>query len=77
MPKIVSLVPLSAQDAAAVRCVDPSVELVEAGSMFQGEYAQTWPVATIARYVSGSGQGTRAERDALLDSAEIVISTLR
>jgi phosphoglycerate dehydrogenase-like enzyme len=64
---------LSATQVAAIRGIDPSVALTEAGAWFEGEYAQTWPPATVARYVLGTGRGTPAERDALLAPAEIVL----
>lgn len=72
--KIVSLVALPAADSARIRAEFPEAELLEAGGWFDGEYAETWPAATIGRYVAGTGQGTRAERDALLMSADIVIA---
>jgi len=73
MPNIVSLVPLSAAQASAIRAVDARVQLFEAGHWFADEYADTWPAAAVARYVSGRGHGSRQERDALLDQAEIVL----
>jgi phosphoglycerate dehydrogenase-like enzyme len=77
MPKIVSLVHLPAHDAAAIREADARVQLIDAGGWFNGEYAQTWPTATVARYVQAdgqnNGQGSRSERDAILAEAEIVI----
>lgn len=72
--KIVSLVTLPSADAARIRAEFPEAELLEAGGWFDGEYAQTWPAATVGRYVAGRGQGTRAERDALLASADVVIA---
>jgi phosphoglycerate dehydrogenase-like enzyme len=72
--KIVSLVPLPTADATRIRTEFPQAELLDAGGWFDGEYARTWPAATIRRYVAGQGQGTRAERDALLASADIVIA---
>jgi len=74
MPDIVSLVSLSADDASAIRAIDTHLGLVECGSWFDGEYAQSWPAATIARYVTGTGHGTQAERDRVLAAAEIVIA---
>ncbi len=73
MPEILSLVALSETDAHAIREVDVGVRLIEAGGWFDGEFADTWPAATVARYVSGAGRGSRAQRDRLLASAEIVI----
>ncbi len=73
MPEILSLVPLSETEARAVRATDVSVRLVEAGGWFDGEFADTWSAATVARYVSGAGRGSRAERDRLLARAQIVV----
>ena len=73
MPKIVSLVKLAPGGASAIRGVDTSVELIEAGGWFEGEYVQSWPAETIVRYVRGSGRGTRTERDAILAPAEIIL----
>ena len=73
MPNIVSLVRITPSQATAIRALAPSMELIEAGEVFQGEYAQTWPPATVARYVSGSGHGTPDQRDAILAAAEIVL----
>lgn len=73
MANIVSLVKLNPEGVSAIHDVDPSVELVEAGGWFEGEYADSWPAETINRYVRGTGHGTRVERDRILESAEIII----
>ena len=72
--RIVSLIRLSPADASRIRAVDGTLELVEAGGWFDGEYAQTWPAATTQRYVSSPGQGSRQERDAMLAGAQIVLA---
>ena len=54
MTNIVSLVGLSQDEAHAIRSIDTGVDLIEAGGAFNGEYAQTWPAATAARYVRGN-----------------------
>lgn len=74
MTNIVSLVGLSQDEADAIRAIDPAITLIEAAGAFNGEYAQTWPAATAARYVRGNGKGTQAERDAILAEAEIVLA---
>lgn len=71
---IVSLVALDAGSAERIRAVDSRVRLVEAGGWFSGEYRDTWAEATAGRYVDGAGHGTRAERDALLASADVAIA---
>lgn len=72
--RIVSLIGLSAEDAGRIRAVDDSLELVEAGGWFDGEYAETWPPATAQRYVASGGRGTRPERDRMLASAQVVLA---
>ena len=71
--KIVSLVGMSADDVQRITQLDPSIELVDAAGWFDGEFAQTWPAATVSRYVAGKGRSDRAGRDALLADAEVVI----
>ena len=73
MTRIVSLVELSPADARLIRAVDARVDLVEAGGYFDGEYDGSWPDTTVRRYVRGDGRGSRAERDAMLAEAEIVL----
>ncbi|MBT6276993.1 MAG: D-2-hydroxyacid dehydrogenase [Chromatiales bacterium] len=73
MPNIVSLIALSEQDIATIKGVDPSIRFTNLGGWFQDEYAETWPPATVARYVPGAGSGTREERDALLAEADIIL----
>lgn len=72
--RIVSLIGLTPEEAASIRAVDASVDLVEAGGDFDGEYRETWSSATSERYVASEGRGTREERDALLAGAEVVIA---
>lgn len=74
MTNIVSLVGLSQDEADSIRSIDTGITLIEAGGAFDGEYAQTWPAATAARYVRGKGKGTQAERDAILAEADIVLA---
>ncbi|MEM7404935.1 MAG: D-2-hydroxyacid dehydrogenase [Pseudomonadota bacterium] len=71
--KIVSLTPVAASDREAVEAVAPDIRLVDAGGWFDGEFVDTWPPATVSRYVGGAGCGSRDERDALLADAEVVI----
>jgi D-2-hydroxyacid dehydrogenase (NADP+) len=74
MPIVVSLVRLSSKETMAIRNIDNSIELFEAGGWFVGEYRESWPPVTVDRYVSGDGVGTRAERDDLLCRADIIIA---
>ena len=66
---------LSAADRAKIEAVGPTIELVDAGGWFDGEYRETWPAYTAARYLrpAATGSGTREERDRLLAEAEVVL----
>jgi len=72
---ILALTRLSPTDRSRIQAVDPAIRLIEAGGWFDGEYRETWPAFTIDRYLSETaiGHGTRAERDALLAEADIVL----
>src|SRR5215831_18984626 len=66
---------ISDADKAGIRAVDPAVELVDASGWFDGEYRETWPAYTVARYLrpDATGHGTREERDRLLAQAEVIL----
>src|SRR5438067_8440846 len=66
---------LDAADRAKIAAVDPQVRLIDAGGWLDGEYRETWPAYTAARYLSpnSTGQGTREERDRLLAEAEVIL----
>jgi phosphoglycerate dehydrogenase-like enzyme len=66
---------VSAADRARIAVIDPAVRLIDAGGWFDGEIRETWPAYSAARYLSpnSSGSGTRAERDALLAKAEVIL----
>ncbi len=72
---ILSLVRLTAQDRARIEATAPGARLTEAAGRFDGEYLETWPAFTAERYIApgATGQGTRAERDALLAEADIAL----
>lgn len=72
---ILTLQRLRAADRARVAAVDPAVRLTDAGGWFDGEYRETWPAYAVARYVrpGSGGRGTRAERDRLLATAEVIL----
>ena len=42
---------LGAAERAKIEAVDPAIELVDAGGWFDGEYRETWPAYTAARYL--------------------------
>jgi phosphoglycerate dehydrogenase-like enzyme len=66
---------IGAADRAKIEAVDPAVRLTDAGGWFDGEYRETWPAYTAARYLApgAPGAGTREERDRLLGDAEVII----
>lgn len=74
VPVVVSLVRLSPKETAAIRGIDNSIELHEAGGWFVDEYRQSWPQITVDRYVFGQSASSPAERDELLSGADIVVA---
>ena len=73
--KILNIQRMSAQDRAKIEAVDPAIHLTDAGGWFDGEYRETWPTFTSARYLAPgtTGSGTREERDRLLAETEIIL----
>jgi phosphoglycerate dehydrogenase-like enzyme len=73
-PIILTLTRISAADRAKIEAVDPSVRIIDAAGLFDGEYRETWPAFSIERYVApgANGRGSRAERDRRLAEADIV-----
>src|SRR6202171_1887151 len=73
--QVLNIQRLNAADRAKIEAVDPAVRLTEAGGWFDGEYRETWPAYTAARYLASgaAGSGTREDRDRLLAQAEIVL----
>jgi len=73
--KILNIQRMSAQDRAKIEAVDPAIHLTDAGGWFDGEYRETWPTFTSARYLAPgtAGSGTREERDRLLAETEIIL----
>ena len=72
---VLSLIPMPEAIQGEIRAVDPSVALKMAPGWFDGEIRETWPAYTTDRYLGAdsNGRGTRAERDALLAGAEVVV----
>jgi phosphoglycerate dehydrogenase-like enzyme len=62
-------------ERARIAAVDPAIRFTDAGGWFDGEIRDTWPAASVARYLhpSATGHGTRAERDQLLSEAEVIL----
>jgi phosphoglycerate dehydrogenase-like enzyme len=67
---------ISAADRAQIEAVDPRVRLTDAGGWYDGEIRDSFPAATVDRYLprDATGAGSRAERDRLLAEAEVVLS---
>ena len=65
----------SAADRARIQAIDPAITLVDAGGWFDGEIRETWPEFAADRYLppGTTGKGTRAERDRLLATADVIL----
>src|SRR6202030_1987170 len=72
---VLSIQRISAEDRAKIEAVDPAIELTDAGGWYDGEFRETWPAFTTARYLApgAAGSGSREERDRLLAVAEVII----
>jgi glyoxylate/hydroxypyruvate reductase A len=72
---VLTLQRLGDADRARIAAIDPAVRVVDAGGWFDGEYRETWPAFSVARYLApnATGHGTRAERDRLLSEAEVIL----
>jgi phosphoglycerate dehydrogenase-like enzyme len=73
--KVLNIQRLGAPDRAKIEAVSPAIRLTDAGGWFDGEYRETWPAYTAARYLrpDAIGSGSREERDRLLAEAEVVL----
>ncbi len=74
---ILSLTRIGAEDRAKIEAVDPAISLTDATGWFDGEYRETWPEFSSARYLApgANGTGTREERDKILADAEIIVGS--
>lgn len=72
---VLAITPLSSGSQSSIREVDERVRLTVAPGWFDGEIRETWGPYTAGSYLpAGSmGQGTRAERDALLADADVIL----
>ena len=72
---VLSIQRLGPGDRGKIEAVDPAIRLTDAGGWFDGEYRDTWPAYSVARYVApnANGAGTREERDRLLAEADIIL----
>jgi phosphoglycerate dehydrogenase-like enzyme len=73
---VLSIQRLSAAERAKISGIDPGLRLTDAGGWYDGEFRETWPARSAARYLAADakGQGTREERDRLLAEAEVVLT---
>ena len=73
--KILSMVRMGEAEKARICAIYPGIDLIDAGGWFDGEIRETWPEYASNRYLpaASNGNGTRAERDALLAEAEIIL----
>ena len=51
---------LRAAERRRIEAVDPAVRLIDAGGWFDGEYRETWPAYTVARYLAPDAMGRGA-----------------
>jgi glyoxylate/hydroxypyruvate reductase A len=75
MVNVLAIQRISAAERAKIEAVDPAIRLTDAGGWYDGEMRETWPRATVARYLpaDAAGAGTREERDRLLREAEVIL----
>jgi phosphoglycerate dehydrogenase-like enzyme len=73
--KILSMVRMNDAEKDRISAIHPGIELIDAGGWFDGEIRDTWPEYAANRYLpaGSNGSGTRAERNALLAEAEIIL----
>ena len=73
--RILNLQPLSRSGRRKIEAVDPAVQLTDAAGWYDGEFRDTWPAASVSRFLApdAHGHGSREERDKLLSDTEIVI----
>jgi phosphoglycerate dehydrogenase-like enzyme len=72
---VLSIQRISPAETARIEAVDPSIRLTDAGGWFDGEIRETWPAYAANRYLrpDAVGMGTRAERDRMLATAEVIL----
>lgn len=72
---ILTIQRISTAERARIAAVDPAIRLTDAGGWYDGEIRETWPAATVSRYLApdAAGSGTRHERDRLLADADVIL----
>ncbi|MDO8673735.1 MAG: NAD(P)-dependent oxidoreductase [Dehalococcoidia bacterium] len=72
-------------DLAVIAAIDPRVNLLDGRSIFDAEYARTWPPETIRRLLGafsagegdeGQPRALQAERDDLLGQTDVIIMSI-
>lgn len=73
--KVLNIQRMSPAETERVTAISPAIQYTDAAGWFDGEIRETWPSFTSNRYLTpdAKGEGTQAERDALLAEAEIVL----
>jgi phosphoglycerate dehydrogenase-like enzyme len=74
---VLAICRLAPAERGRIEAVDPAVRLIDAGGWFDGEYRDTWPAHSVARYLrpGPAGRGSREERDRLLAEAEVILGS--
>lgn len=74
---VVSITRLTESDQLMIADVDPRVDFLDAGGWFDNEIIDAWPAWTSHRYVGTpeAAAPSRAERDAVLAKAEVVLGS--
>jgi phosphoglycerate dehydrogenase-like enzyme len=74
---VVVIAPTPDDALSRIAAVDPRISVVDARRWFDGEIAATWPPFTVQRYLAQRpatiSQSSRAERDRLLATAEVIL----
>src|SRR5262245_61113697 len=72
--EVLVIEPISDADLGLVTAVDPKVQAVDARGWFDVEIRETWPEWAVRRYLGNRPcpPSSRAERDRLLESADVI-----
>src|SRR5262245_41014667 len=74
--EVLVIEPISDADLGRISEVDARVPVVHARGWFDGEIRETWPAAAVQRYLGDRPcpPSSRAERDRLLSTAQVVFA---
>ena len=74
--EVLVIAPVSDGALARIAAVDPRLHVVDARGWFDGEIRETWPEWTVQRYLGQRevAPSSRAQRDRLLATAEVILS---